>query len=271
MDVSSLFESFYNELKEKFLDNRFQKGELQDTIKNIESDFYPDVIKIVQRDASFFEKPRMMFSEDMSLLWNEGDDSEKDMIWKGVMMCSAGSFLNGDIKEKVGTLLETVKSLWSSSGQRSDEVDKVLNDEQSEDKIKELIDYVSELRTVKMLLKIAETVDVSDLGIDLEHPEELINKMKDPNSPEMLKIAEKAKSFITERITKGEITQQQMMSEFEGVKAKVMSMFGGMFTEMLGGKKGSLPASVLMGTSPEARRQRMLARLQKKQREKNSG
>jgi hypothetical protein len=38
----------------------------------------------------------------------------------------------------------------------------------------------------------------------------------------------------------------------------------------LGGGNGGIKSADLMGNSPEARRQRMLARLQKKQREKNS-
>jgi hypothetical protein len=38
----------------------------------------------------------------------------------------------------------------------------------------------------------------------------------------------------------------------------------------LGGRRGETPVATLMGNSPEARRQRMIARMQRKLREKNS-
>jgi hypothetical protein len=69
---------------------------------------------------------------------------------------------------------------------------------------------------------------------------------------------------------RGEFTQHTITAEVEAIKAKVQSLFGNMFNEMLGGRRADVPAAVLMGNTPEARRQRMLARLQKKQREKNS-
>jgi hypothetical protein len=56
----------------------------------------------------------------------------------------------------------------------------------------------------------------------------------------------------------------------EAVKAKITSIFGNIFNDALGGRQTDIPSAALLGNSPEARRQRMLARLQKKQREKNS-
>jgi hypothetical protein len=52
-----------------------------------------------------------------------------------------------------------------------------------------------------------------------------------------------------------------------GVQTCALPIF---FNEAMGLNRGETPAAVLVGNSPEARRQRMLARLQKKQRDKNS-
>ena len=60
-------------------------------------------------------------------------------------------------------------------------------------------------------------------------------------------------------------------NEIEAIKAKVMSLFGNVFNDALGGRRqGNVPAAAIMGNSPEARRQRMIARMQRKLQEKNS-
>jgi hypothetical protein len=73
---------------------------------------------------------------------------------------------------------------------------------------------------------------------------------------------------------RGEITQRQIEIEVEQIKTKLTSIFGNMFKEAMGlggaGGGAEVPPTVLMGNSPEARRQRMIARLQKKQAKKTS-
>ena len=76
--------------------------------------------------------------------------------------------------------------------------------------------------------------------------------------------------MLKDKMKRGELTQHQITSEVEAIKAKVTSIFGNIFNEAMGLNRGETPAAVLVGNSPEARRQRMLARLQKKQRDKNS-
>jgi soluble P-type ATPase len=81
---------------------------------------------------------------------------------------------------------------------------------------------------------------------------------------------DKIQRLIKDKIQRGEITKSKLVEEMEAVKAKITSIFGNMFNDALGGRQADIPSSALLGNSPEARRQRMLARLQKKQREKNS-
>jgi hypothetical protein len=67
-------------------------------------------------------------------------------------------------------------------------------------------------------------------------------------------------------------TKTAKMEVIEMIKLKLTSVFGDMFKDAMGlggGGGAEVPPTVLMGNSPEARRQRMIARLQKKQREKN--
>jgi hypothetical protein len=86
----------------------------------------------------------------------------------------------------------------------------------------------------------------------------------------MKNIINKVQNKIQTKIQHGQFTQQQLVGEVEGIKAKIQSLFGNVINEMLGGRRADVPSSVLVANSPEARRQRMIARLQRKQREKNS-
>jgi hypothetical protein len=94
--------------------------------------------------------------------------------------------------------------------------------------------------------------------------------LRNPEHPVMKKVITKIKNVIQQKMQRGEISQQMITSEVEGIKAKLQSLFGNVFNDMLGGRRADVPSTVLMSNSPEARRQRMLARLQKKQRDKNS-
>ena len=74
---------------------------------------------------------------------------------------------------------------------------------------------------------------------------------------------------LQSKLQRGELTQQQLQGDIEGLKLKVQGLFGNVLNEsLLGGRRADVPSTVLMSNSPEARRQRMLARLQRKQREK---
>ena len=163
--------------------------------------------------------------------------------------------------------MDTFKGIFAG---KNDEISKILEDEDSQSHFKEILEFVMETKLAKLCMKMAEEIDMSDFEIDVENPEELINMLKNPENPIVKKVITKVQGVIKEKIQKGAITQEEIVREIEAVKAKVMSLFGNVFNDALGGKKGDIPASAMMGNSPEARRQRMMARLQKKVREKNS-
>lgn len=270
MEANPVFESFYKELRSTFLKDLGESIETEEeTVKHIESTYYPHILKIVQRDESVFENKITFRGVDISQLWKEQEDSH-EMIWKNLLICLLASFLHGDFKEKIGTVMGAVKGMWGSSGQENDEITKILNDEKSEDYFKEIIDYLQETRLAKIFMKLVEEIDITDLDLNFENPQELVDVLKNPEHPKMKRVIDRIQGLIRQKMERGEITQQQIVAEIEGIKAKIQSLFGNVFNDMLGGRKADVPAHVLMGNSPEARRQRMLARLQKKQRDKNS-
>lgn len=255
------FQTCVAELRKEYPTIEFQEPNADANVREIEA-MYSGVLNLLQKNPDFFQTERILFGVNLSAL------EPTDTLWKQLHMSLFSSFFHGDIKQKLGTILNTAKSLWSGSGQTNDEVDRVLNDEKTEDYLQEMFDYVTNLRSAKVIADILEEVDIESFGISLENPMELIELVRNPENPTMQKAITTIQKLLRNKLESGKISQQQLMSDVEGVKAKLQNMFGGAFNEMLGGRRGDNSASVMMSNSPEARRQRMLARLQRKQREK---
>ena len=100
--------------------------------------------------------------------------------------------------------------------------------------------------------------------------EDIVNLLKNPDHPAIKKGIDKIQNLMKDKFKKGSLKQDDIRNEIETIKAKITGFFGNSFNDILGLKKGETSREVLMGNSPEARRQRMLARLQKKVRDKNS-
>lgn len=272
MDAKQIFDAFLNDLKTAFPEIELQEYDLEKEVKLVEEMVFSSVLKIAQKDETFFtEHDRIICGINISALW-KSSESTRETIWKHMIMISVASFLHGDIKDKLGKIIDTVKSLWSSSGRENDEISKILNDEEAEDKISELLEYVQNTRIAKMIIEMIEETNVEEIvgDLDFNNPTEVMEILKNPEHPKIKPIIGKVQQKIQEKLQRGQYTQQQLSSEIEGIKAKLQSMFGNVINEMLGGRRADVPSNVLMGNSPEARRQRMLARLQKKQRDKNS-
>jgi hypothetical protein len=157
--------------------------------------------------------------------------------------------------------------MWTG---KDDEISKVLNDESSAGHISAILDFILETRIAKIFMEIVQQFDITEFGIDIGDAEELFKIVKNPEHPVCKKIIAKLQKILKDKVQSGSITPEDLSSEIEAIKAKLMSVFGNAFNEMLGGGKTGAPPSALLGSSPEARRQRMLARLQKKQRDKKS-
>lgn len=269
MDAKKVIEDLFSYLKEISPETEIPEYSLETVVSELEDAYTPDILKILQKDEAFFSEPRMLHGINLSQFVTE---ETKENIWKHLQSAIFASFLHGDLKEKLGKILDTVKGLWNSSGQENDEINRILNDENSEGHFKELIDYLSETRIAKLCMQLFEEIDFEDMASELnfENPNDIMEMLKNPEHPVMKRVIDRIQGKLKHKMERGEITQQIIVGEIEAIKAKIQGLFGNIFNEMLGGRRADVPANVLMGNSPEARRQRMLARLQKKQRDKNS-
>lgn len=260
MDVKEAFLQFSKEV----FDETIEFDE-ETTVKEFEQ-FYSEIVLIIQKNEEFFANERIVFGRNLSLV----DESKRETIWKNLLPCLLCSFFHGDIKTKVDKVSQIIKNLWNASGQKNDDITQILNDDQSQGRFQEIIDFVLNSRLAKIFTNLVESFDVSEFELNITDPTELIELLKNPENPSIKKMQEKIQSTIKQKIQRGEISQQTIVSEIEAIKAKVMSLFGNIFNDALGGRKSDVSAAVLTANSPEARRQRMIARMQRKVREKNS-
>lgn len=270
MDTRQTFDAFLSDLTAAFPDLKIKDNySTNQEVKNLETNFYPSIMKVLQKDPTFFDEERIFCGVDISPLW-KASEANQEAIWKHLQMCLFVSFLHGDIKDKVGTIVNTLKGMWNMSGQQNDEISQILNDEKAEGKLQELLDYLSETRIAKIFIKMVEEFDISEFELNFDNPQEIMDMFRNQEHPTMKKIVSKIQAMIQDKLQKGAFTQQQLINEIEDIKRKIQGLFGNMFNEMLGGTRSEIPVEYLRGGSPEARRARMLYRMQKQRLEKNS-
>lgn len=273
MDSKEIFTAFLEDLKNTFPDVLGELGlelELERSIKTIETDFFPHVLRILQKDPEFFSERRMLFGINLSSFFNHESKSTQEAIWKHLQLSLMASFMHGDIKEKVKVIIDIAKSYFAKSGEGTDKIFAILEDKKSEGYLQEILDYVLNTKIAKIFTEIVEQIDISEFDLNFDSPEELINMFRNPEHPTIQKAIQKIQGLIKSKLEKGSLKNDDIRNEIEAIKAKITGFFGNAFNDMMGLKKGETSSAILTGNSPEARRQRMLARLQKKVRDKNS-
>jgi len=254
MDIQNVLKSFAGELGIADYDEA-------ETIREIEA-LYPEIIAILQKKDDFFDKPRILFQQPINEL-------NHDTIWKHLPICLFLSFTTGNFKNKLTSILSIAKNFLSSNPTEStDEISRVLNDENAQSSIEDFIEYCTNTRIAKVLNDILTNLDVTEFEHLLENPHEFLDIARNPDHPIVKKFILKFQSLLKQKVESGEISQNRIQEDVEGIKAKLTSVFGSAMSEALGGRRSDVSSTVLTANTPEARRQRMIARLQRKQREK---
>jgi len=259
MDAKKIFKAFLNDLKEDCEGLVFSDSAVAD----FEEMITPKIMKVLQRDRTIFEESFEVFGKDVSTILRS--KPELDKYWKHIQSCFFASFLSGDIKGKIGKLLES----FSGAFEGQTEIDKLLGSEESRSKVSEIMEFVMSTKLAKVVTSLVETIDISSLGIDFDNLEDAMKSIQEPSNKIMENIMKKVKEELDMRLRRGDFTKEQLMRDIENIKVKIQEAFGDMFNDMLGGRKAEVPAAVIMGNTPEARRARMMARLRRKVAEKN--
>ena len=254
MDISDVLRKFADELG-------IPEYNEDATTKELES-LYPEIMLIVQKNEDLFTKTHTLFQLPLS-------EFNHDIVWKHLPVCLFVSFTSGNFRDKLDSLLSVAKNFISANPtEGTDEISRILNDENAQGSIQEFLEYCTNTRIAVVFNDILTNLDVSEFESLLENPHEFMDIARNPEHPMVQKFIHKFQTLLKQRVERGEISQSRIQEDIEGIKAKLTSIFGSALNEALGGRRSEVSSNVLVSNSPEARRQRMIARLQRKHREK---
>jgi hypothetical protein len=246
---------------------RFPKAS-EELIVHLETVLLPHLVRVIKRDNALFEgDERIALFPGLVFTWKGTDEG-----WRVLHIALLYAVLHGDPKEKFGKIIEQIKTMIP--GAQVDQVTAILEDTENQDSLKEMIDLVMNTRLASVVGDLVQTLTPdTDLGINFEDPNEIIALMRDPSgNPAVKEMMDRAQLLLKERIETGKINQKELIREIEMLRAKMTSKFGKYMNEMIVGAREQ-PATgntsdQLLSNSPEARRARMVARLQRKHAEK---
>jgi hypothetical protein len=233
---------------------------------HLEQTFLPHLLRVIQKDNTLLSEVDLF--PGLKVEWAGTEDQ-----WKALHMALLFSVLHGDPKEKFGTILEAVKKLIPGGTAQTDEIESILNDEETKSSIKEMFELLMSTRLASLVGDLVQHITFEDLDLNFENPETILEMLRNPQEHEGLKeLMDRAKMLLEDRIKSGKLNQQELVREIEMLRAKFQSSFGKYLNEaVLGGDDGPRTgntAAQILSNHPDARRARMLARLQRKQQEK---
>jgi hypothetical protein len=226
--------------------------------------YRPLAMEFIKKDTTIFSVPRVLLrGVDFSVFWSELNSRDADTVWDFLRTALVSSYIGED-------WIKTLKTMWSGyTGKSASEIDEVLGDDSTKGNIEELFEFFKETRMFKLGLEMMENIKLEQFGLqelDLTNPVELLNMFKDPSHPFMQRAVGVVGSFVEAKIKNGSLRKEDLIAEVEMLKEKFKHSLGKVFQEDFFGDTGGekQTAAALMSSHPDARRARMLARLQRK-------
>lgn len=238
----------------------------EELFQHLEDTFLPHLLRVVQKDNTLMTEVDLF--PGVKVEW-EGTDEQ----WRKFHMALIYSVLHGNPKEKFSKIMEAVKGIIPGGSAQADDIQKILEDEDTQNSMSEMLELIMNTRLVSLVGEVVQSLEFADLNINLEDPEQVIRMLQNPQENEALKeIMDRARMILEDKIKTGKINQDELRRDIENIRAKFQSSFGkylnqAVLGEDAGNTTGNTPQQIL-SNHPDARRARMLARLQKKQQQK---
>ena len=226
----------------------------------------PHFMAVIKKDDALFkDRQEFLRGIDFAELHRDASEKQKEALWNYTRMFLMSSYLGSDI-------METVKGLWSKfTGKDStDEVDEILKDENTQNGLQDLLETLKETRIFKLGMEVMENLNVEALGldsIDFTDIPALLEMVKNPEHPVTKKAIGSVQKIIEQKMRTGSLKKEDFVREIEMLKEKFKHSLGKLFKAEMFGEQQDRPtasAADLTSNHPEARRARMLARLQRK-------
>jgi hypothetical protein len=253
-------------LVELFKEQHPQLKAREELFQHIETTFLPHLLRVVQRDDTLFAEVELF--PGIKVDWKGGDEN-----WKKVHMAMIYSVLHGNPKEKFGKIMEAVKGMIPGGTAQADEMEKILADEDTQSSMGEMLELIMNTRLVSIVGDVISSIQLADLDLNFEDPEQMMELMRNPQENAALKeVMDRARMILEEKVKSGKINPKELQRDIENIRAKFQSSFGKFLNQaVLGEDAGNTTgntAQQILSNHPDARRARMLARLQKKQQQK---
>jgi predicted RNA binding protein with dsRBD fold (UPF0201 family) len=238
----------------------------EDLFQHIEDTLLPHLLRVIQRDNTLLTEIELF--PGLKVEW-EGTDEQ----WKRLHMALIYSVLHGNPKEKISKVMEAVKGMMPGGSAQADDIQKILEDEETQNSMSEMLELIMNTRLVSLVGDVVQSLQFADLDLDFENPEQVLQMLQNPKDhPALNEIMDRARMILEEKIKTGKIDQDGLRRDIENIRAKFQSSFGKYLNQaVLGEDAGNTTgntAQTIMSNHPDARRARMLARLQKKQQQK---
>jgi hypothetical protein len=275
-DVQTVLKECLDDIRKEFpdltetLDKEYAEIDFKAEVERFKILLQPIFMQVVKKDDAIFAEPQMFLrGVDFSALMKDATEKQKETLWTYIRMFLVCSYLGSDI-------METVKGLWSKiSGQgNTDEVDEILKDESTQTGIQDLLETLKDTRIFKLGMEVMENLNVETLGlgdIDFSDIGGLLEMVKNPEHPVTKKAIAAVQKMIEHKMRTGSLKKEDFIREIEMLKEKFKHSLGRLFKQEFFGEAaggaGDRPtpsAAELTSNHPEARRARMLARLQRK-------
>jgi hypothetical protein len=241
----------------------------EELFQHIETVLLPHLLRVVKRDDTLFKEIELF--PGIKVDWKPSDDN-----WKKVQMALVYSFLHGNPKEKFAKVMEVMKGAIPGTGAQVDEVQSILEDEETQSSMSEMLELIMSTRLVSLVGDIIQSINLEEINIDFEDPERLLQMLRNPQQSEILnEIMLRARDVLQEKIRTGKLNQNELRRDIEKIRAKFQSSFGKFLNQaVLGEDAGNTTgntAQQILSNHPDARRARILARLQRKHEQKTRG
>jgi hypothetical protein len=241
----------------------------EELFQHIETVLLPHLLRVVKRDDTLFQEIELF--PGIKVAWKPSDDN-----WKKVQMALVYSFLHGNPKEKFAKIMEAMKGAIPGTAAQADEVQSILEDEETQSSMSEMLELIMSTRLVSLVGDIIQAVNLEDINIDFEDPERLLQMLRNPQQSEILnEIMHRARDVLEEKIRSGKLNQNELRRDIEKIRAKFQSSFGKFLNQaVLGEDTGNTTgntAQQILSNHPDARRARIMARLQRKHEQKTRG
>jgi hypothetical protein len=253
-------------LVELFHDQHPQLKAREELFQHIETTLLPHLLRVVQKDDTLLADIELF--PGIKVEWKGGDEN-----WKKLHMAMIYSVLHGNPKEKFSKIMEAVKGMIPGGTAQADEMEKILADEDTQSSMGEILELIMNTRLMSIVGDVISSIQLADLDLNFDDPEKLMEMMRNPQENAALKeVMDRARMILEEKVKSGKINPKELQRDIENIRAKFQSSFGKFLNQAVMGEDGGNTtgntAQQILSNHPDARRARMLARLQKKQQQK---